>query len=191
MSQPYLVLPFREAPEQGYKAAEPDFLVHAHWLSRKFTTPEDVQSCLWQCWDIIGGHGSHVSLHSGPMPKQAIGSYLHVFVGMDISWYIDPTSGQSPGGFAPHIMQWHNGDIHAVRCVWIDDGFARSESDLLVKSAADMGKNLAHELEHAIGNLHHPAMDSMPLAERRAAVAAGATKAASWADYLLTHGVLP
>jgi hypothetical protein len=154
------------------------FRVHLHWLSDKFPHVEDVVTVMTRVWqgknsDGLGWLGN-VKLSCGRPPQAMPGSYAHLFVGVDLSWYREPGLGRV-GGYTPHYMGLAPGEPWAVR-----GGFA---DDALCLTSLALGALVLHEC----GHLFLPAeqwheLERDPEVKRKVAVLRGAAAGArDWA----------
>ena len=121
------------------------FVVWLDWASERYPTDRDMAVAGNACWDDLGRPGA-LALTLGRPPWRYPAGFGVVRVGFDLSWYVDPVTKQNPSGLTPHDMTRPVYDPFAVRGSFVDDRYH--------VTAADLGKDIAHEIRHQCGMSH-------------------------------------
>lgn len=111
--------------------------------SDRFNLPENVGPLMYRTWQELGSPPG-LAMVSAPAMNRAPAGYAHVWIADDLlAWYVDPVTGQVPGGVSPHDMRTGVYDVFAQRGVFVD---TRN-----VVSLDNLARLVAHELRHLAG----------------------------------------
>jgi hypothetical protein len=118
------------------------------WTSETFPAGgDDVVSAVDWVWHRVQPSWAVRAMYLGKCPPLLPWDYLTVRVGYDLGWYVDPPTGQVPGGLAP----WR---VDVPRTIWnpwhrptcyVDADNGRFPTALAV------AKTSLHELGHMVG----------------------------------------